>query len=746
MTSTVLATPTSPEVEERIQAAVKSIWGFESLRPLQYQAIEAGLAQRDSLVVLPTGGGKSLCYQVPPLIAGQLDVVISPLIALMRDQVEGLRQNGYPAAAIHSNLTEEERQEVWRGLGENRFRLLFVSPERIVQPDFASYLQGQQVRAISIDEAHCISQWGHDFRPEYRQLASLRERFPGISMHAFTATATPRVRQDVIERLELSSPTVLVGTFDRPNLTYRVVPSVDVRAQALEAIRRHPGEAAIVYCISRKDTERMADYLASQGVDAAAYHAGLEAEERTRIQDSFSAESLDVVCATVAFGMGIDRSDVRCVLHAAMPKSIEHYQQESGRAGRDSLEAECVLFYSAGDAIRWEGLMQRSAASAELSPEVLAASSEQLNAMRSYCSIARCRHRMLSEHFGQAYPSEDCGACDVCLDEILAMPESTPIAQKILSCVYRMDQRWGVGAVVEVLRGAQSAQVRQRGHDELSTFGILSEVPAKSLTQLVYQLVDLGLLERHGVDYPVLRLAEASMPVLRGETEVRLVQPAVSVRKSKASAESWEGVDRELFEQLRTLRRGLAAERNVPAYVVFGDAVLRGMAAARPSSLDAMHRLSGVGEKKLADFGDQFLQAIAEYCREQGVAVDQPIPRPSVSAAKSTPKRAAKSSRGSGRRAEAMKMFATGASVEAVSQATGRAESTVWGYLAQWVTENPEESVAPWISQETRDQVLQAARDEGGGYLKPIFLALDSAVPYEQIRVALASADPTNES
>jgi ATP-dependent DNA helicase RecQ len=739
MTVALPPTSSSPEIEEQIQDAVKEIWGFDSLRPLQYQAIEAGLAQRDSLVVLPTGGGKSLCYQVPPLIAEQMDVVVSPLIALMRDQVEGLRQNGYPAAAIHSNLSEEERQDVWRGLAESRFRLLFVSPERIVQPDFVSFLQGQQVRAISIDEAHCISQWGHDFRPEYRQLARLRERFPGVSMHAFTATATPRVRQDIIERLELFSPTVLVGTFDRPNLTYRVVPSVDVRAQALEAIRRHTGEAAIIYCISRKDTERMADYLISQGVDAAAYHAGLEAEERTRIQDSFAAESLDVVCATVAFGMGIDRSDVRCVLHAAMPKSIEHYQQESGRAGRDGLEAECVLFYSAGDAIRWEGLMQRSAASAGLSPEVLTAGSEQLNAMRSYSSIARCRHRMLSEHFGQAYPSEDCGACDVCLDEIVAMRDSTPIAQKILSCVYRMEQRWGVGAVVEVLRGADTAQVRQRGHDQLSTYGVLTEVPAKSLTQLVYQLVDLGLLERSGVDYPVLRLAEAAMPVLRGETTVRLIQPAISVRKSKASSESWEGVDRDLFERLRVLRRELAAERNVPAYVIFGDAVLRGMATARPSSLDALHRLSGVGEKKLADFGEQFLQVIAEYCGEQGVAVDQPIPQ-SAAPAKSVPK----NPRGSGRRDEAMKMFETGTSVEAICRATGRAESTVWGYLEQWVTENPEKSVAPWVSHETRNRVLQAARDEGTGYLKPIYLALDGLVPYEKIRVALASADSTS--
>jgi ATP-dependent DNA helicase RecQ len=739
MTVALPPTPSSPEIEEQIQDAVKEIWGFDSLRPLQYQAIEAGLAQRDSLVVLPTGGGKSLCYQVPPLIAEQMDVVVSPLIALMRDQVEGLRQNGYPAAAIHSNLSEEERQDVWRGLAESRFRLLFVSPERIVQPDFVSFLQGQQVRAISIDEAHCISQWGHDFRPEYRQLARLRERFPGVSMHAFTATATPRVRQDIIERLELFSPTVLVGTFDRPNLTYRVVPSVDVRAQALEAIRRHTGEAAIIYCISRKDTERMADYLISQGVDAAAYHAGLEAEERTRIQDSFAAESLDVVCATVAFGMGIDRSDVRCVLHAAMPKSIEHYQQESGRAGRDGLEAECVLFYSAGDAIRWEGLMKRSAASAGLSPEVLTAGSEQLNAMRSYSSIARCRHRMLSEHFGQAYPSEDCGACDVCLDEIVAMRDSTPIAQKILSCVYRMEQRWGVGAVVEVLRGADTAQVRQRGHDQLSTYGVLTEVPAKSLTQLVYQLVDLGLLERSGVDYPVLRLAEAAMPVLRGETTVRLIQPAISVRKSKASSESWEGVDRDLFERLRVLRRELAAERNVPAYVIFGDAVLRGMATARPSSLDALHRLSGVGEKKLADFGEQFLQVIAEYCGEQGVAVDQPIPQ-SAAPAKSVPK----NPRGSGRRDEAMKMFETGTSVEAICRATGRAESTVWGYLEQWVTENPEKSVAPWVSHETRNRVLQAARDEGTGYLKPIYLALDGLVPYEKIRVALASADSTS--
>ena len=332
---------------------------------MQGEAIAAALAGRDSLVVLPTGGGKSLCYQAPPLVSGGTDVVISPLISLMKDQVDSLAGVGYPAAALHGNLTDDERGGIERGLAEGKYRLLMVAPERLVQAGFLQRLAQLDIRRFVIDEAHCISHWGHDFRPEYRQLAVLRERFPRASLHAFTATATARVRDDIREQLRLREPVVLVGRFDRPNLVYRVVPQVDRYEQTLEVLRRHAGEAAIVYCLSRKDTEAMAGFLQQAGLRAAHYHAGMEAAERRQTQEAFAQEQLDVVVATVAFGMGIDRSNVRCVLHACLPKSIEHYQQETGRAGRDGLEAECVLLYTAADVLRWESLFRKSAEKAE---------------------------------------------------------------------------------------------------------------------------------------------------------------------------------------------------------------------------------------------------------------------------------------------------------------------------------------------------------------------------------------------
>ncbi|UCG17391.1 MAG: DNA helicase RecQ, partial [Phycisphaerales bacterium] len=571
----------------RIIETIRRYWGFDTLRPLQEEAIWAGLQQRDSLVVLPTGGGKSLCYQVPPVLAKRTDIVVSPLISLMKDQVDGLRACGYPAAALHSGMTSEARREAEREIASGQCRLVFVAPERLLTPGFLRTVERLKVRAFAVDEAHCISHWGHDFRPEYRQMATLKERFPQVGVQAYTATATARVRADIVEQLQLQDPAVLVGVFDRPNLVYRVVPRTDAHAQTLDVIRRHGGEAVIVYCLSRKDTEAMAGHLKRLGVKAEAYHAGMASDARRRIQDSFADESLDVVVATVAFGMGIDRSDVRCVVHATMPKSVEHYQQETGRAGRDGLEAECVLFYSAADVMRWEALIRRSAEEAEAPAEVIEAAVELLQRMRRFCSPAVCRHRALSEYFGQVYDRADCGACDVCLDEVEGMADATVTAQKILSCVARVQERFGAGHVTDVLLGADTERVQRWGHDRLSTYGLMKGTPRQSLRNIVYQLVDQGLLFRSDGDRPVLGLTDESWRVLRGERSVRLLEPkAKPVKKTRVDRESWAGVDQALFEHLRGVRRELARERGVPPYIVFGDASLRDMARRRPTSLD----------------------------------------------------------------------------------------------------------------------------------------------------------------
>ncbi len=695
---------------------VRRYWGFEMLRPLQAEAVRAGLDRRDSLVVLPTGGGKSLCYQVPPLLAGRTDIVVSPLISLMKDQVDGLRANGYPAAAVHSGLDRQERAEAERFIASGDCRLAFVSPERLVTSWFLQTVERLGIRSFAVDEAHCISHWGHDFRPEYRQLAVLKERIPGASVHAYTATATPRVRDDIVAQLGLEDAQVLVGRFDRPNLTYRLVPRLDLRAQVEEILARHTNQAAIIYCISRKDTEKLAEHLIKRGHRAACYHAGLEPAVRRRTQEAFTNEQMDVVAATVAFGMGIDRSDVRCVIHAAMPKSIEHYQQETGRAGRDGLEAECVLLNSPADAVRWRQLLERNAqenvpAASGVSgisdseppppdlydaddpgiaqeeppypyeepheepldggpvdegpldhdaaiPRVVVARESKLRAvtppatgvdpqkaalelldqMRRFCTPGTCRHQALSEYFGQTYEppcsseaidthadgddddagvqiAEGCGACDVCLGETDGWVDGTRDAQMVLSCVARLGQMgtaYGMNHVVDVLRGADTQSIRSRGHNTLSTWGVMSAKGRKELLHLTFQLIDQAVLERSDGEYPVLTLNDRSLEVLRGERTVRLAPVRVRAAKTSArDAASWHGVDVDLFERLRGLRTEIARARDVPPYLIFNDASLRDMASSRPETPQEFLAIHGVGDKKLADFGETFLACIA---------------------------------------------------------------------------------------------------------------------------------------
>ncbi len=618
----------SPATDDQLEATLTRYWGYREFRPLQREAIAANLEDRDSVVVLPTGGGKSLCFQMPALVRPDAGpgLVVSPLVSLMKDQVDGLVASGIPAAALNSSLTADERRQTHDALDAGSCRLLYVTPERLVGEGgdgFRAKLLRWDVQFVAVDEAHCISQWGHEFRPEYRQLARLREEFPEIGVHAFTATATRQVRKDIASQLALRDPDVLVGSFDRPNLVYRVLVRTGVKDQIQRVIDRHTGEAGIIYCVSRKEVEQLAAWLEQSGHRALPYHAGLPDEIRRRHQEAFLEERTDVMVATVAFGMGIDRSNIRYVIHAGSPRSLEHYQQESGRAGRDGLEAECVLLYSGADYARWRQMLEQSG---ELSDQAR----RLLRDMERYAGGTKCRHAVLVEYFEQRYQQDGCNACDWCLKELEPIDESLTLAQKILSTVVRSGQSFGMGHVIDVLRGRTTDQVTSRRHQELSTFGLLADTPIAELRGYLDQLTQQDLLLRTDGPYPVLQLTDDGVTVLKGQGSVELYRqprpaPGQRRRRDRTDPAAWEGVDRGLFESLRECRMEIARARGVPPYVVFHDNTLRDLARRRPTSPEELLQVYGIGARKADDLGPIILTVIQEYeGHANAEAEDQP--------------------------------------------------------------------------------------------------------------------------
>ncbi|MFO0903545.1 MAG: DNA helicase RecQ [Pirellulales bacterium] len=598
-----------------LRDALKKYWGYDGFRPLQEEAMRTVLDGRDSIIILPTGGGKSLCYQVPALCRPGLAIVVSPLISLMKDQVDSLRTCGVSAAFLNSSQTAEQRRRVFDDIRDKRLRLLYVAPERLVQPWTLEFLESCNVSLFAIDEAHCISEWGHDFRPEYRELALLKKRFPGIGVHAFTATATPRVRDDIARQLGLENPERLVGSFDRPNLIYRVARREKLLEQVREVLDRHRDDSGIIYCLTRREVDTLHSTLSGLGYRTLPYHAGLSDEERHRHQDAFVGDRVDTIIATVAFGMGIDKSNVRYVVHAGMPKSLENYQQESGRAGRDGLEAECLLLFSGSDVMSWK---QRWAAD-DAQPPVGAL--ESLDAMAAYCTGAVCRHRALVRYFGQDLDQPACGACDICLGQVDLAPDALIIGQKILSSVMRQQQRFGGEYTALVLRGSQDQRILANGHQKLSTYGLLKHESQRAVRDWIEQLVGQGYMNKVG-EYGVLEVTPLGWQLLRGESTPRLLKPVdqdkePAERRGKSTksveADAWEGVDRGLFQALKQLRRERADELGVPAYIVFNDATLREMARCRPKTLAEFRKVRGVGDKKTEDFGYEFTKFIAEY-------------------------------------------------------------------------------------------------------------------------------------
>ena len=595
------------------RAVLKEVFGYAAFRGPQEEIVRHVAAGGDCLVLMPTGGGKSLCYQIPALLRPGTGIVVSPLIALMHDQVSALREAGVRAAFLNSSLSSEEAGKVERGLAAGDYDLLYVAPERLLMPRFLAQLERLQAAArlalFAIDEAHCVSQWGHDFRPEYMQLALLHERFPGVPRIALTATADRVTRAEIVQRLGLEGARQFVASFDRPNIRYRIVEKANARAQLLAFVRaEHAGEAGIVYCLSRRKVEETAAWLAAEGVAALPYHAGMDADTRALHQARFQREDGIVMVATIAFGMGIDKPDVRFVAHLDLPKSIEGYYQETGRAGRDGLPADAWMSYGLGDVVNQRRMIDASTAEAQFK-RIAAA---KLDALLGLCESSSCRRVRLLSYFDEA--SAPCGNCDVCLDPPQVW-DGTVAAQKALSCVYRTGQRFGAVHLIDVLLGKETERVLQWGHRELSTFGIGTELDEKAWRTVFRQLVAQGLLAVDHAGHGSLLLTEASRAVLSGAQSVHLRhaqagKPKAAAKRAAAAAAGLDPAAERLWQRLREWRAAIAREHGVPAYVVFHDATLAELARACPQTEAALGQISGVGTRKLERYGAALLELL----------------------------------------------------------------------------------------------------------------------------------------
>ncbi|KTF38017.1 DNA helicase RecQ [Xanthomonas translucens] len=600
-------------MQSSAHSVLNRVFGYDQFRGPQQDIVEHVAAGQDALVLMPTGGGKSLCYQIPSLLRDGTGLVISPLIALMQDQVEALRQLGVRAEYLNSTLDAETAQRVERELLAGELDLLYVAPERLLTPRFLSLLERSRIALFAIDEAHCVSQWGHDFRPEYRQLTVLHERWPQIPRIALTATADPPTQREIAERLDLTQARHFVSSFDRPNIRYTVVQKDNSKRQLLDFLRAHRGSAGIVYCMSRRKVEETAEFLAKEGLNALPYHAGLPAEVRADNQRRFLREDGIVMCATIAFGMGIDKPDVRFVAHTDLPKSLEGYYQETGRAGRDGEAAEAWLCYGLGDVVLLKQMIEKG----EAGEDRKRVERRKLDQLLGYCESMQCRRQVLLAGFGETYP-QPCGNCDNCLTPAAAW-DATVAVQKALSCVYRSGQRFGVGHLIDILRGSDGEKIKQFGHDRLSTYGIGKDLDARAWRGVFRQLVATGLLEVDSDAYGGLRLTDTSRQVLKGERQImmRREAPSRGRERGERSGSPRTGVpvqpqDLGLFNALRDLRAGLAKEQNVPAFVIFHDSTLRNIAEQRPTSLDELAHVGGIGGTKLARYGQQLIDIVLQ--------------------------------------------------------------------------------------------------------------------------------------
>jgi ATP-dependent DNA helicase RecQ len=713
----------------QLREILKKYFGFVSFRPLQEEIIHDTLAGKDVFAVLPTGGGKSLCFQLPALSRPSLTVVVSPLIALMKDQVDALQSAGVPATFLNSSLAPGESRPRLHGLHNGEYRLLYVAPERLMLSGFLEDLKRWKVGLFAIDEAHCISEWGHDFRPEYRQLASLRSNFPNVPFMALTATATERVRGDIITQLHLRNPACYVASFNRPNLTYRVSAKSGAYDQLMDFLRARPRESGIIYCQARKTADSLAGKLNADGIRAASYHAGMETDDRSRSQEAFLRDEVRVVCATIAFGMGINKPNVRFVIHYDLPKNIEGYYQETGRAGRDGLPSECLLLFSPGDRVKYSRFIDEMT-----NPKERDIARAQLEQIVHYAETASCRRAFLLNYFGEQHPS-NCGACDNCLAPRETW-DGTIAAQKFLSCVYRIREksRFGVGIqhVVEVLCGAETERIRKWDHHTLSTYNIGGEHSRAEWSAIGRELVRLGLLRQNAEKFNVAELTDEGRAALKARQKITLTRP-VTAPESPAKHRAGEiACDEVLFERLRQLRKKLADERSVPPYIIFSDVSLRQMARHYPQDERAFSRISGVGEKKLREFGavlmaeiTAHLQANARQAFADDSFTEPPAPRPSK--LNDTIR-------------ETVYFFRQGKSVAEIAEVRGLKEGTVYTHLEEAIRAGEEVELNRFLDAKAQKEIAVAFEQHGFGNLTGAVESLGGRYSYDQLRIYRAVA------